>query len=76
MPQIRTATPTPAQAGLAALCAVSLIDRRTGRPHRVNGAPLVVFTRSPDSAASDLLQGRDRAIWEARVERLSGGAPL
>ena len=76
MPQIRTVPPNPAQAGLAAVCAVSLIDRRTGRPHRVNGAPLVVFTRSPDIAASDLLQGRDRAIWETRIERLGGRAPL
>ncbi|QYZ70069.1 hypothetical protein [Neotabrizicola shimadae] len=51
-----------------ALCAVSLIDRRTGRPHRVNGAPLLVFTRTPDSAATDLMRGRDPDIWETRID--------
>ena len=37
-------------------CAVRLIDRRTGSVHRVNGTPLVVFTRNPDEAVADLLQ--------------------
>jgi hypothetical protein len=53
-------------------CAVRLIDRRTGSVHRVNGTPLVVFTRNPDEAAADLLQGRDGSLWEARVERIGG----
>jgi hypothetical protein len=51
-------------------CAVHLIDRRTGRTHRVNGSPLVLFTRRPDEAAAELLEGRDRSIWEARIEPL------
>jgi hypothetical protein len=55
-------------------CAVRLIDRRTGSVHRVNGTPLVVFTRNPDEAVADLLQGRDGRLWEARIDRLGGGA--
>ncbi|WP_434617471.1 hypothetical protein [Tabrizicola sp. M-4] len=50
--------------------AVRLIDRRTGLTHRINGSLLVLFTRSPDIAAAELLSGRDAAIWEARVEPL------
>jgi hypothetical protein len=49
-------------------CAVRLIDRRTGLTHRVNGSPLVIFTRNPTEAVSDLLEGRDATVWEARVE--------
>ena len=65
------------QAGLAhapmprasrATCAVRLIDRRTGLTHRVNGSPLVIFTRNPTEAVADLLEGRDASVWEARVE--------
>ena len=59
-----TATPrTP-----RATCAVRLIDRRTGQTHRVNGSPLVIFTRNPNEAVADLLEGRDATVWEARVE--------
>ena len=49
-------------------CAVRLIDRRTGQTHRVNGSPLVIFTRNPSEAVADLLEGRDALVWEARVE--------
>ena len=49
-------------------CAVRLIDRRTGLTHRVNGSPLVIFTRNPSEAVADLLEGRDATVWEARVE--------
>jgi hypothetical protein len=52
-------------------CSVRLIDRRTGAVHRINGAPLVIFTRRPDEAAADLLDGRDAAVWEVWVEPLS-----
>jgi hypothetical protein len=55
-------------------CAVRLIDRRTGSVHRINGTPLVVFTRNPDEAAADLLQGRDGSLWEARIDRIGGDA--
>lgn len=51
-------------------CAVSLIDRRTGRAHRINGRPLVLFTRQPEEAAAELLEGRDAAIWDVRVEAI------
>jgi hypothetical protein len=55
-------------------CVVRLIDRRTGRTHRVNGSPLVIFTRNPDAAVADLLDGRDADVWEARVEPIGGAS--
>ncbi|PLL12525.1 hypothetical protein C0V75_11305 [Tabrizicola sp. TH137] len=55
-------------------CAVRLIDRRTGQTHRVNGSPLLIFTKSPGEAAEDLLAGRDRALWEARIEPIGGAS--
>ena len=54
-------------------CAVRLIDRRTGQTHRINGSPLVLFTRDPQTAVTELLSGRDTTVWEARVEPI--GAP-
>lgn len=53
----------------AALHAVSLIDRRTGRPHRIGGAVLILFTRAPIEAAQDLMRNRDPQTWsvEARA---------
>lgn len=53
------------------LYSVRLIDRRTGQVHRVNGAPLLALSREPDAAAASLLEGRDPALWETRVEPLS-----
>lgn len=61
-------------ATLSQTCAVRLIDRRTGQTHRINGSPLVVFTKTPDLAVAELLSGRDAAVWEARVEPISGAA--
>jgi hypothetical protein len=66
-PTGQTATPHPT-------CAVRLIDRRTGRGHRINGSPLVLFTRNPTEAVAELLAGRDTRIWEARVEAIGGAA--
>ncbi len=65
-------SPIPPKAGPAvnATCAVRLIDRRTKLPHRINGTPLVLFTRRPVEAVAELLAGRDPQIWEARVEPL------
>lgn len=57
-----------------ATCAVQLIDRRTGAAHRVGGAELLLFTRTPDQAVAELLAGRDPAVWEARVSPLGGAA--
>ncbi|MCZ8077627.1 MAG: hypothetical protein O9289_15255 [Rhodobacteraceae bacterium] len=65
-----SAMPAP----LSQACAVRLIDRRTGQTHRINGSPLVLFTKSPDEAVAELLSGRDAAVWEARVEPI-GTAP-
>ena len=53
---------------------VSLIDRRTGRAHRVSGSPLVRFTHDPQSAVRELLDGRDSRLWETRIEPLDAFA--
>ena len=55
----------------AARCAVHLVDRRTGRPHRVDGAPLVIHTRDPRETAARMLAGRDPAVWSIRITPLS-----
>lgn len=52
------------------LCLVQLYDRRTGRAHRVNGTPVGIYTRNPAAAVEDLLDGRDTALWEARVNEI------
>lgn len=54
-------------------CAVQLFDRRTGQAHRINGTPLVIFTRNPAVAVEDLLDGRDPVIWEARIQDIDQG---
>lgn len=54
----------------APLCVVQLVDRRTGALHRVNGTPLSVFTHTPHAAVTDMMSGRDPALWEARVDLL------
>lgn len=51
-------------------CAVRLIDRRTGRPHRVNGRAVVLFSSRPETAAAELLMGRDASVWEVRIEQI------
>ena len=65
-----SAMPAP----LSQACAVRLIDRRTGQTHRINGSPLVLFTRAPEEAVAELLSGRDAAVWEARIEAI-GATP-
>ena len=55
----------PLTQGRPALCAVTLIDRRTGRPHRVNGAALVALSRDPHGAAAEL--PRIRELCQARL---------
>lgn len=54
--------------------AVRLVDRRTGLTHRVNGSPLVLFTKNPAEAVAELLAGRDAQVWEARIEPIGGAA--
>ena len=44
-------------------CAVRLVDRRIGMTQRVNGSPLVVFTRNPSEAVAELLSGRNAQVW-------------
>ena len=52
------------------LCAVHLIDRRTGCAHRINGTPLIIFTHDPHAARAELLAGRDPALWDTLIEAL------
>lgn len=54
-------------------CAVQLFDRRTGSAHRINGTPLVIYTRDPDAAVAELLEGRDPSKWEARIQEIEKG---
>lgn len=56
------------------LFAVSLIDARTGRAHRVGGAILTLFTRNPDEAARDLLRNRDPQKWHVDARAFPGAA--
>lgn len=62
--------PMRAMADLTGPCAVQLIDRRAGAPHRRDGRALTVLTHQPEQAAADLLRGRNPALWKARVDRL------
>jgi hypothetical protein len=52
------------------VCAVTLVDRRTGAALRVNGSRLVIYTRASEIAARELLDGRDPAVWDLRVQPL------
>lgn len=54
--------------GTAGTCVVRLVDRRTGLTQRVGGRPQVIFSRYPQEAAAELLEGRDRSIWEVRID--------
>ncbi len=58
---------------LRGTCAVQLFDRRTGRAHRINGTPLVIYTRNPAAAVEDLLDGRDPGVWDARIHEIEPG---
>jgi hypothetical protein len=73
-------SPSPAAMPVAAAtmalrrtCAVQLFDCRTGSARRINGGPLVIYTRNPDAAVADLLEGRDPAKWEARIREIEKG---
>jgi hypothetical protein len=71
---MHTAQTTPiANRAASPVCAIRLIDRRTGRVHRVNGAPLVLFARDPNAAAAELLLDRDPALWDLRIDPLPAG---
>ncbi len=52
------------------VCAVTLVDRRTGAALRVNGSRLTIYTRSPGLAAEELLSGRDPTVWDVRIDPL------
>lgn len=68
------ANTVPAASGRAGVtCVVRLIDRRTGRTPQRNGRALQVFTATPEVAVAALLRGRDRTLWEARVDPLGPG---
>ncbi len=71
-PARSTATIPATSAAQPLACAVRLVDRRTGQTHRINGRPLVLYTRNPADAVADLLEGRDPSVWEARIEPIEG----
>lgn len=50
--------------------AVSLIDRRTGRPHRISDIPLRLITCAPFETAQELMRDRDPARWDTVIHRL------
>lgn len=60
----------PAPADLRPTCVVQLINRATGKEHRINGQPLVLFTRDPEEVEAGLMRNRDPRDWETRVELL------
>lgn len=60
----------PASATALPRYAVSLIDRRTGRPHRISDIPLRLITCEPFEAAQDLMRDRDPARWDTAIHRL------
>jgi hypothetical protein len=72
-PGSRPGQPTPPAAAARpdGVFAVRLIDRRTGMPLRMDGRPLVIFTRTPGETAMEALAGRDPALWDLRIERLA-----
>jgi hypothetical protein len=51
--------------------AVSLIDRRTGSLHRVNGMAQSVLTRDPQAVAAEFLRDRDKSLWDIRIDALA-----
>lgn len=53
--------------------AVDLIDRATGRHHRIAGIPVTVMTRDPADTAADLLRNRDTTRWTTRATPLLTG---
>lgn len=60
----------PASVAALPRYAVSLIDRRTGRPHRISDIPLRLITCEPFEAAQDLMRDRDPAHWDTAIQRL------
>ncbi|TJZ91826.1 hypothetical protein FA743_10170 [Paracoccus gahaiensis] len=54
------------------LCAITLIDRRMGCPHRVNGAALTAASRGPALAALDLPAGGSARIQDSGIRPLPG----
>ena len=68
------AVPAGTSAPLRPLCAVRLIDRATGRVHRIGGCPMVIFSRDPDQVEADLLRNRAPRQWDVRVETLRDAA--
>ena len=71
--QGRSAFEAEPKVAMTGLCLVQLIDRRTGAGHRMNGRVVMTYSSDPDEAVAELMAGRDPAVWEARVTRMTGG---
>lgn len=50
--------------------AVSLVDRRSGKPHVISGIPLVLMTCEPITASNDLMRNRDPGLWDTFIQRI------
>lgn len=50
--------------------AVSPIDRRTARPHRISDIPLRPITGVPFETACELMRHRDPSRWDTAIHRL------
>lgn len=57
------------------LFSVRLVDRRTGSVPKLNGIPLAMMTRQPKLAVTNLMRGRNRAVWRAEIEPVEMGVP-
>ncbi|WP_096787413.1 hypothetical protein [Rhodobacter sp. CZR27] len=47
-----------------------LVHRETGAVMRVNGMPLVIYTRDATEGLASLLEDRDPRLWRAEVSRV------
>ncbi|HEY0213286.1 MAG TPA: hypothetical protein VGC40_06835 [Paenirhodobacter sp.] len=60
---------------MAQTYAVSLIDRRTGSLHRVNGTAQSVLTGDPQAVATEFLRNRDKSLWDVRIDPMFRKSP-
>lgn len=49
-----------------------LVNRVTGDVLRLNGMPLVIYTRDASEGVASLLEDRDPRQWRAEVSRVEG----
>ncbi|WP_424931854.1 hypothetical protein [Amaricoccus macauensis] len=52
------------------LWAIKLENQETGKCLDIDGIVLTWFTRNPEEAIRDLMEGRNPELWEPRLERV------